>query len=150
MPQISKRKLDKNLQDGVVNQFWISISKINTPKEASEFFSDVLTETEKVMLSKRLACAILLIRGRSATEIKDSIHLSYTTIGTIAAWVKNAKPKTRKILINFSEEKDWENILDKIEEILDKLPPRYGSDWHEKGKEKWQRVKERAAKRALR
>jgi uncharacterized protein YerC len=150
MPQISHYKLDKAIEEEIYKQFWSSIAKINDIPKASQFFSDLLTETEKVMLSKRLAAAILMVRGRSATDIKKSIHITYSTIGTIAAWVKNAKPKTGEVLMEFSKEKDWETIIDKIDSLLDKLPPVYGTDWSNVGKKKWQRAGERFARKSLR
>ncbi|MBI2103851.1 hypothetical protein HYT59_02510 [Candidatus Woesebacteria bacterium] len=131
-------------------QFWNSLSKIKDPETASEFFSDLLTETERIMLAKRFTVSVLLIRGKSPSEIKDTLHVTYSTIGSVASWVKNAKPATRKLLMTLSNQKEWENILDRIEELLDKLPPRYGSNWSEAGKEKWKRTKARSTRRALR
>lgn len=150
MPKLSSKRIDKELENEILNQFFLSIAKINTVDGASQFFSDILTETEKKMISKRLAAAILLIREKSATDIKNSLNLTYSTIGTIAAWVKNAKKETRKILLQFSKEKDWEAILDKIEKILDKLPPRYATNWSETGKEKYKRRIKRARRSLLR
>lgn len=48
------------------------------------------------------------------------------------------------------EEGNWGAILDRFEEILDKLPPGRGTDWHLAGKEKYQRQKERSARNSLR
>jgi uncharacterized protein YerC len=150
MPKVSKIKLDKDIEVAIFKQFWSSVAKINDASKASDFFSDLLTQSEELMLAKRLAAAILLIRGKSPTEIKNSIHLTYTTIGSVASWVKNAKPKTKSILKEFSEEKDWEVIIDKIEFIIDKIPPRYGSDWSSAGKAKWNRSIKRSARNILR
>ncbi|BCX15032.1 MAG: hypothetical protein KatS3mg088_715 [Patescibacteria group bacterium] len=150
MPKLSSKKIDRQLEKEILNQFWVSIAKINTVDGASQFFSDILTETEKKMISKRLAAAILLAREKSATDIKNSLNLTYSTIGTIAAWVKNAKKETRRILLQFSKEKNWEAIVDKIEEILDKLPPRYGTNWSLVEKERYQRKIKRARKSLLR
>lgn len=150
MPKVSKIKPNKEIENAMLKQFWRSVAKINDTSKASDFFSDLLTETEKKMLSKRLAAAILLVRGKTATEIKNSIHLTYTTIGSVASWVKNAKPKTKDVLLSFSQEKDWEEVVDKIESILDKLPPRYGTNWRESGKIKFQKAKERSNRKSLR
>lgn len=150
MPRVSKKLLDKDIESQMYKQFWNSLAKIDNPETAYQFFSDLLTETEKVMLAKRFATSILLIRGKSATDIRKSIHLSYTTIGSVAAWVKNANPKTRELLKSLSKEKDWGKIIDRIEEILDRLPPKYGSDWKGVRKTKWKRTSQRTAKEALR
>ncbi|OGM05365.1 hypothetical protein A2125_02040 [Candidatus Woesebacteria bacterium GWB1_43_5] len=150
MPQISKRKLDKDIEKEIFKQFWNSLARVKDSETASQFYSDLLTETEKVMLAKRFTVSILLIRGKNPSEIKNTIHVTYSTIGSVASWVKNAKPATRKLLTALSNHKEWENILDRIEEVLDKLPPRYGSNWSEAGKEKWKRTKARSTRRALR
>ncbi len=150
MSKVSRFKLDEDIESAIFKQFWSSIAKINDVSKASEFFSDLLTETEELMLAKRLAAAILLVRGKKATEIKNSIHLTYTTIGSVASWVKNAKPKTKEVLLAFSKEKDWEEIIDTIDALLDKLPPRYGTNWSEAGKAKWKRTTVRSVRRNLR
>jgi uncharacterized protein YerC len=150
MAQISKKKLDKNVEIEMFNQFWNSLSNIDSPSSASEFYSDLLTKTEKYILAKRLACAVLLIRNHSASEINKSIHITYSTIGSVASWVKNARPKTQKILKQISKNQNWVKITDQIDAVLDKLPPRYGSNWSEEGKEKHKRNLLRSARSTLR
>lgn len=150
MPKLSLRKIDIDIEREILNQFWKSLSRINNPKFASDFFSDLLTNTEKYMLAKRYACAVLLTRGRSASDINKSIHLTYTAIGSVSSWVKNAKPLTTKLLESISKEKDTEKILDKIDAFLDKLSPLPGTDWSRAGKEKYKRAIERSVRNNLR
>lgn len=150
MVQISKKRLDKDIETEMYKQFWKSLSEMKNPQESSEFFSDILTETEKVMLAKRFAVALLVVRERTATEIRQAINVTYSTIATVSSWVKNAKPKTQAILKSLSSQKDWEVIDDRIEELIDKLPPRYHSDWSKTGRNKWERAKKRSSRRTLR
>ncbi len=150
MPQVSKKRLDKNIESKMFKRFWNSLGQINDSQKSAEFFSDLLTQTEKTMLAKRFTAAVLLIRGRSATEIKNSIYLSYSTIGSVSSWVKNAQPKTHELLVKISNEKNWESILDKIEALLDNLPPKHGTDWSLAGKEKYRRSRERSSRKSLR
>jgi uncharacterized protein YerC len=150
MPKVSRIPLDKDIENEMLSQFWVSLSKINDPVLASHFFSDLLTENERIMLAKRFTIAVLLARGKSASDIKSILHVTYSTIGSVSSWLKNAKPKTQKLMEQISKEKDWETLSDKIEELLDKLPPLSHGDWSKSGKEKWQRIKSRAAKRNLR
>ena len=51
MPQISKKKLDNNFQEEIYSQFWIALSKLNNSNDVSQFYSDFLTETEKIMFT---------------------------------------------------------------------------------------------------
>ena len=150
MVQISKKHLDKDIEAEMYKQFWNSLSKLNSPQVVSEFFPDLLTDTEKVMLAKRFTAAILISRGKSASEIKESIHLSFSTIGSVSAWVKYARPKTQEVLKMISNEKDWQAIIDKIDSLFGKLPPAYYSNWSEAGKQKWKNLKSRSARNELR
>ena len=150
MARVSRIKIDKDLELQIFNQFWNSLAKVNDSGKTSEFFSDLLSETESLMLAKRFTVAILIVRGRPATEIRNSIHLSYSAIGTVAAWVKNGKPETKRILTKISAEKNWEAVLDTIDGILDKIPPRRHSDWKEEYKKKRQRTNQRLSRKSLR
>jgi hypothetical protein len=102
------------------------------------------------MLSKRFATLILLSRNKSPTEIQDSIHVTFSTIGSVSAWLKNTKPATQKLLQKISAEKNWEKVFDKIDELLDKIPPRRGSDWKEEYAKKRERTNQRLTRKSLR
>lgn len=150
MSQLSKKKLDKFVEQEMFVEFWNILSTIKNSKEASEFFTDLLTDTEKYMLAKRIMCAVLLVRGHYPSEINKTLHITYSTIGSVASWVKNAKPKTQKVLKEISNQKDLEERLDKIDNFLDNLPPRYGTNWSTAGKEKYQNSRKRSARANLR
>src|SRR3990167_1390891 len=110
MARTSKIKLDKDLESEIFKQFWNSLAQINSSVKASDFFTDLLSKTESLMLAKRFAIAISISRGKSATEIHNAIHVSYTTIGSVSSWVKNGKPKTQEILQRISKEKGWKSV----------------------------------------
>lgn len=150
MARVSRIKIDKDLELQIFGQFWNSLAKINDSGKTSEFFSDLLSETERLMLAKRFAAAILIVRGRPATEIRNSIHLSYSAIGAVAAWVKNGKTTTKRILTKISTEKNWEAVFNKIDEVLDKIPPRRHSDWKTEYGKKRQRINQRLNRKSLR
>ena len=150
MPQVSKIKLDQDLESALREQFWYSLGFANNSIKARDFFSDLLSSTEQMMLAKRLAAAVLVTRGKSSTYIHNSIHLSYSTISSVSSWVKNSKTSTNRLLKQIANEKRWEEILDKIEEIIDKIHPMPGTDWKQKYENKFNRVKQRSARADLR
>jgi uncharacterized protein YerC len=150
MPKVSHIRIDKNLEAEMFRQFWHSLSQLNDSVKVSSFFSDLLTDTEEIMLAKRFTVAVLLLRGKRPVDIARTLHVTYSTIGSVASWVKNAKPQTRKILQQLIDNTEWQVILDRIDELLDKLPPTVHSDWKKAGKEKWQRTMERQTRKTLR
>lgn len=150
MPQISKIKLNSEIEDRIFSLLWKSLSRLEDSDESAEFMSDLLTETERLMVAKRLSIAILVYRGNSPSEIREVLNVSFSTIGSVSGWVKNSTEKTKQILEEVSNQKDWEALNDKLEEIFDKIPPRRNSDWSKAGKEKWNRKKVRVIKSKLR
>ena len=150
MSKVSKYKLDKDLENEIINQFWYSLGLADNSLKAKDFFSDLLTDTEQMMLAKRLAAAVLIFRNKAPVYIHESIHLSYSAISSVASWVKNSKEPTRKLLKQMSDEKSWDEVIDRIEEVVDKIHPLPGTNWESRYKEKFKRRKSRLVRRALR
>jgi uncharacterized protein YerC len=150
MTQVSKYPLDKDTEREMFLKFWESLSALHDTDTVASFFSDFLSETEELMLAKRFTIAVLLLHGRNQRDVKNILHVSNSATGSVAAWLKNARPKTLRTLQRVIKEGRWEAFIDKIEALFDELPPVYGSDWSRKGKEKWQRKMERSARGSLR
>ena len=147
---ISKIKLDKFLEGEIYNQFWYYLGKINNSNKSASFYTDFFTETEKLIFAKRFIALILIDRGKTVSEIRNAIHLSNSTITSISFLIKNASPETKKILNGISREKNLEKLFDKIEEILDKLPPKIYTNWSEEYKNRRKRIFERQDRQTLR
>lgn len=150
MPQVSRIPLNKDIEYEVFQQFWVSVSKLNDASDVASFLSDLLSEVETVMLAKRFAIAILLLRGKKPIHIARTLHVSFSTVRSVASWVKNAKPRTSRVLEEMLKEGRWQSLFDRIDSILDVLPPRYGTDWHKVGIVKSGEKKKRSARELLR
>lgn len=150
MTRVSKYQLDASLQEEMFRQFWLSLSLLHDAPTVSSFFSDLLSEAEEIMLAKRFTVAMLLMRGRKPVDVMSTLHVSNSTISSVNAWLKNAKPRTRQILDLIMKETRWQKMLDQIDTLLDQIPPRYGTNWSAIGKEKWQRKMERSSRQKLR
>lgn len=59
------------------------ISDLKGAAEAKILLSDLLTETERVAVAKRLAIALSLTNGKSYEEIKQSLKVSSATIAKV-------------------------------------------------------------------
>ncbi|MDP4030860.1 MAG: Trp family transcriptional regulator [Patescibacteria group bacterium] len=113
MTRISKNRLDKSTSDRMFELFFRSLSSLNSSQAATEFFTDILTDTEQVMIAKRYTIAVLLTKGYNQTHIKQALNVSYTTIGTVAGWLKNLKPATKKIIDRHLKDEAWGQFFDK-------------------------------------
>ena len=150
MPQTSRYPLDKNTEKEMFDKFWKSVSSLHDVDTVASFFSDFLSDTEELMLAKRFTIAVLLLRGRRPKDIKNSLHVSNSATGAVAAWLKNAKPKTIATLERVIKESNWGEFIDRIESLIDTLPPRYGTNWSRIGRDRWERKIARVARKSLR
>lgn len=150
MPKVSKFNIDQDLETEILKQFWYFISKANNSLFVEKFYSDFLTNTEKLMLAKRFATAILISSGKTPSVIHESIHVTYSTIGSVSSWLRNANPETKKFFENIIKEKQFEKISDKVDELLDKMPLAPYTNWSNTLKRRAQNNKVRSVKKSLR
>jgi len=152
MAQVSKRRLDPQIESRMFALFWRSLSRFTSSEQAADFFSDLLSQTEKIMLVKRYFIAILLSKNKSYQEICELIKVSPSTINTVAAWLKNLKPATKKIIDQHLRDETWGKFFDKLESILDSIHPMYYTrhNWKEIGKAKFKNSLARSSRSVLR
>lgn len=85
MPKKSATKaISQKLTLSILEQFYQVVGDIRSEQEARTFFADFLTESERIMFSKRLAIALQLEAGKSYEEIRKMYGVSSATISSIA------------------------------------------------------------------
>lgn len=119
--------------------------QLEKQEDVENFLEDLLSPTEKIMLVKRLAIAILLTKGYTYDDIDDTLKVSRPTIMNVSYWLKHGKTGYQNVVERIIKNQKREELFDKIEEILLRLsPPKaYGSIGFEKksrtGKELFRR-----------
>ncbi len=137
MSKISRRFLDKELENTIFEVFLKTIVDIKTSDEVKNFIEDLLSPAEKIMLIKRLAIAVLLTKGKTYEYIDHTLKVSRATIMNVSLWLKHGKGGYRKVVENILRAQSKQVLIDNIEEILIRLsPPKaYGSGaWAKKSK----------------
>lgn len=121
MGKVSKRRLDKSLEEHITNLFWKNIAELKTPESVELFFKDLLSPVEQLMLVKRLAIAVLLAKGYTYDRIDDTLKVSRQTIMQVSYWLKHGGQGYQKIVEKIISNQKKDSILDAIEETLLKL-----------------------------
>lgn len=149
MSKVSRRLLDKELEDRIFEVFLKTIVNIKTVAEAKNFIEDLLSPTEKIMLVKRLAIAVLLTKGNTYEYIDHTLKVSRATIMNVSLWLKHGKSGYRKAVEKIIQTQNKEELLDKIEEILLRLSPpkRFGNAAFEKKSKRGKELVRRMLKR---
>ncbi len=140
MAQLSKRFLHKKVEERILDLFWTSLSSLSTKQKVALLLNDLLTRTEKIMLSKRLAIAFMLMKEDSYPTINDRLKVSDATIWNVKTSLmlngKGYKMAIEQIMNKEKWEKFWQDLDNFFQEIL---PPRYGTNWKEARRKQWKK-----------
>lgn len=79
MPHLSKRELDTGVNMQIHEMLDVVLGNLNK-KEINLFLSSLLTDTEKAMLAKRLACAIMLKENIDYKKVSNLLKITFTTV----------------------------------------------------------------------
>ncbi len=89
MAQISKKYLSEDIQNKISGTLLEAVSQVKGRQDTQLFLNDLLTPTERVVLAKRLAIAVLLIKGWGYEPIQNFLKVSSDTVGKVSQIVKN-------------------------------------------------------------
>jgi uncharacterized protein YerC len=81
--QISKQQLDPTFEREIKEMLAQVIADIPSKEKALAFLNDFLSETEYVVLAKRLAVMYYLSKGFSYEKIKKEVKVSSATIASV-------------------------------------------------------------------
>ena len=114
MPHISKRKPDaKTVAD--LENYLLSIMNKAGSKTRLRIFGELLTETEKIMLAKRLAIIFLVRKGLSPYKISELLKISPSTVERFEKSIEFGRYKnTSDWLWKNSKEGSFEALLESI------------------------------------
>ncbi len=131
MPHISKRRLNKKVATELADQFLVFLSTAQTKEDARTLAQELLSQTERVMLAKRLAIVCLLVRGYTFEQIGDSLQVTPQTVTRL--WRGLAEGKYQRIAEYALRrpQKLHESFIDTFIRIIHiGLPPRNGRNRH--------------------
>lgn len=123
MTKVSKRILNKEIEERMFALFWKALADIKKEEEIESFLKDILSPVEQVMIAKRLAIALLLARGFSYESIEATLKVSSATIMRVNFWLNHGGEGYRKVVEKIMREKKREELFDKIDEFLLKISP---------------------------
>ena len=66
---------------------WTSIAELRSRDEVKNFFKDLVSETEAIMLARRIQIAQYLLLGKGYSEIAEELRTSHITIAKVNRWL---------------------------------------------------------------
>lgn len=104
MSRVNPRALDSNSKMKYLDLLWTSIAQLETREETKQFFKDLLSESEAIMLARRIEIAKRLIEGESYGKIVGDLKVGTDTIGRVQQWLTSGFGGYEKAVNGFKKE----------------------------------------------
>jgi uncharacterized protein YerC len=133
MTHISRKKIKKDVADELADQFLTFLSLTRTKQDARTLARELLSQTERVMLAKRLAVVVLLVRGYTFVQIEETLGVSRQTV--VRLWRETKEGRYEKIIRYARKHTSHfkkESFLDAFIRVIHiGMPPRAGKRWQQ-------------------
>lgn len=88
MPHLSRFKLSKKAEEELIKNLELVLTKLSKEEEMKGFLLSLLTSTERLMLAKRLAMAVLIKEGVPESHIADTLHVTRETVSRMQLFLE--------------------------------------------------------------
>lgn len=121
MSQISRFPLKQSVRNEILHSLWWLIANLQKEEEVAKFLDEFLTKTEKVMFAKRLAIVLMLEKGYSYYDIRDTLKVSTSTVQRIAQWLEKRGEGYQLALNKLARKKQLESFWQVIGEMIEMI-----------------------------
>lgn len=105
MARVDPRKINSKEKMKYLDLLWTSIAELKEREEVKNFFKDMLTPSESVMLARRILVAKMLLEDKTYDNIQKELRVGLDTIARVHRWLisgfggyENAIKKFNKVL----------------------------------------------------
>ena len=123
MSQVSKRILKADVTERLFQNFWEMFANIKQTRQIQLFLEDFLSPTEKIMLAKRMAIAILFSKGYDHRTISSMLKVSTTTVNNIARFLNAKTPGYQLLIKKYSQKQSIKEFIQELERYFYRLQP---------------------------
>ncbi|MBI2065638.1 MAG: hypothetical protein HYT68_01035 [Candidatus Zambryskibacteria bacterium] len=133
MPHVSRKKLKPETADKIFKKLVKVLENAQSKNRLSDVLSELLTETEKIMLAKRLAVILLILSDIPEERISEALIMSPTTVYKISLELEKRRYQSIEA-ISKKEKIDLEKIVWLLLTAGGIMPPKTGGKyWRKKG-----------------
>ncbi len=86
--QVSKKDVNRKIERKIFRSLFQVLSDMRKPREIEKFLTDILSETERTVLAKRLGIAYYLNKNKSYEAIRQDLKVSSATIANVQKWME--------------------------------------------------------------
>lgn len=104
--QISKKGIGQKTESKIFKSLYQVLADLKTPEDIAKFLEDVLSETERTVLAKRLAIAYWLNKNKSYDKIRQELKVSSATVANVQKWLEKSG-EGLKLALKTIEADEW-------------------------------------------
>ena len=115
-PYMKKRARDLSEKERIktLDMLYTATSSVQGRSAMKLFLRDLLTESERIMLGRRIWIARLLLQGIHYEEIAAQLKVGYATIYRVQRWLHDQLPGYEQALAGLEKEMDKRAIWKEI------------------------------------
>ena len=121
MPAVSKYPLSKDVEKRVYQLLVEALTDARTPHQTKKMIDDLLTPTEKTMLAKRIAIALMLVKAYDYRSISQTLKTSLATVGNISRDIKIGSGWFEEFCKKVLKDEKIEEYFNKIDDFLSSI-----------------------------
>lgn len=88
-----------------LGEFYLMVSLLRSREEVKNFFKDLLTLSEVVMISRRIQIAKMLLEGRTYDEIQRDLKTATATVAHVEKWLNNGFDGYKNVIKRYRKAK---------------------------------------------
>src|SRR3990167_795345 len=89
MMKIRPRKIESKERMKYLDALYTAIESLKSREEVKSFLRDLLTESERIMIGRRIIIAQRLLQDQSYVEIKQELGVGVDTIMRVHKWLED-------------------------------------------------------------
>ena len=110
MVKINPRKINHIDRMKYLDLLWTSITSLKSREETKNFFKDLLSESESIMLSRRIMIAKCLLENMSYEEIRARMGVGNDNIAKVHSWLASGFGGYEKAVREFNKALDKRGV----------------------------------------
>lgn len=104
MSRVNARTVEPKAKMKYLDLLWTSVAQLETREEVKLFFKDLLSESEAIMLARRIEIAKRLLEGNSYNEIIQNLRVGKDTVNKVQRWLTSGFGGYEKAVSGFQKE----------------------------------------------
>ncbi len=129
MTQVSRIPLQKEVEKRVYEVLMESIVSASTHHAVDQLLNDLFSPTERLMIAKRLAIALLLLKGYEQRVISQWLKVSLATVSKVSLAIQRGNNGYKIVIGSLLRKEELATFIQKIDDTLADLMPPMGKNW---------------------